>query len=230
MKLAIFDLDHTLLPIDSDYTWSSFTCDQGWTDPDKTRQENEHFYAQYKARTLDMNAYVAFVTRVLQGQPPQALHAIQQQYARDYIAPHILPPARALLARHRDAGDTLVLTTATNRFIAQPIGQMLGFAPEHILCTELQYDAQGRITGQVQGTPNLGEGKLVNLGHWLHARGLDWPGVDITFYSDSMNDLPLLEKAQHPVATNPDARLRAIAAERGWPVLDLFTAPEKTHP
>lgn len=221
-KLAVFDLDHTLLPIDSDYTWSSFTNAQGWTEPEKTRQENDYFYAQYKARTLDMNAYVAFVTRPLHGLPPERLRAIQQQYASQCIAQYVLPPALALVAQHREAGDTLVLTTATNRFIAQPIGEMLGFAPDHILCTELARDRAGHITGQVQGTPNLGAGKLDNLANWLHARGLDWGSVHIRFYSDSMNDLPLLEKAQAPVATNPDPALRALAAQRGWPVLDLF--------
>ncbi len=221
-QLAVFDLDHTLLPIDSDYTWSSFTNAQGWTDPEKTRQENEHFYAQYKARTLDMNAYVAFVTRPLHGRSPQQLQAIQQQYARECIAPYILPPALDLLATHRAQGHTLVLTTATNRFIAQPIGQMLGFAPEDILCTELQYDAAGHITGQVAGTPNLGAGKLQSLDGWLRARDLDWANAHIHFYSDSLNDLPLLEKAQQPVATNPEPALRALAQQRGWPVLDLF--------
>lgn len=222
MHIALFDLDHTLLPIDSDFTWSSFTNAQGWTEPAQTRQENEYFYQQYKARTLDMNAYVAFVTRPLRGRPAAELRAIQQQYARQCIAPYIRPPALDLLARHRAAGHALVLTTATNRFIAQPIGEMLGFAPSHILCTELQYDAQGRITGQVQGTPNLGAGKLDSLAQWLAARGLGWGSVHITFYSDSMNDLPLLEQASQPVATNPDARLRALAAQRGWPILDLF--------
>lgn len=227
MNIALFDLDHTLLPIDSDFTWSTFTNDQGWTEPEKTRQENEYFYQQYKARTLDMNAYVSFVTRPLHGLAPAALAAIQQQYAREYIAAHILPPALELLAQHRAAGHTLALTTATNRFIAQPIGQMLGFAPENILCTELEYDAAGHITGRVAGTANLGEGKLVNFAHWLRQRGLDWGDVQLHFYSDSMNDLPMLEKAQHPVATNPEPRLRALAAERGWPVIDLFAQEEQ---
>lgn len=133
-----------------------------------------------------------------------------------------MPPAQELLQQHLQQGDILVLTTATNRFIAEPIGHLLGFESTHILCTELEYDAHGHITGRVHGTPNLGAGKVSNMQHWLQQRGWQWSDVHITFYSDSMNDLPLLEQAQTPVATNPEPRLRELAIQRQWRVLDLF--------
>ncbi len=221
-RIALFDLDHTLLPIDSDFTWTRFTNAMGWTQPEAVEKQNEIFYADYRAGKLDMHAYVHFVTRTLHGLSPQQLQAVQQQYVREYIQPHILEPALALLQQHRQAGDIMVMTTATNRFIASGVGRQLGFAQDHILATELQYTADGRITGAIAGQPNLREGKVHNFGLWLAARNLHWNDVHLAFYSDSVNDLPLLEKAHEPVATNPDARLRQLAQERNWRILDLF--------
>ena len=220
--IALFDLDHTLLPIDSDFTWTTFTNAMGWTDAEQSRIANEAFYQQYKAGRLDMAEYVRFVTRAMRPFTPEQLLAAQEQYGREYIAPHIRQPALDLLAQHRAAGHTLVLTTATVCYIARPIGQQLGFADEHIITTQLHYTEQGCITGESVGQFNLREGKVHNFERWLQARGWDWGDVHITFYSDSINDLPLLEKANTPVAPNPDAQLRQIATERNWHIMDLF--------
>lgn len=220
--IALFDLDHTLLPIDSDFTWTTFTNAMGWTDAEQSRIANEAFYQQYKAGRLDMAEYVRFVTRAMRPFTPEQLLAAQEQYGREYIAPHIRQPALDLLAQHRAAGHTLVLTTATVCYIARPIGQQLGFADEHIITTQLHYTEQGCITGESVGQFNLREGKVHNFERWLQARGWDWSDVHITFYSDSINDLPLLEKANTPVATNPDDQLRQIATERNWHIMDLF--------
>ena len=220
--IALFDLDHTLLPIDSDFTWTTFTNAMGWTDAEQSRIANEAFYQQYKAGRLDMAEYVRFVTRAMRPFTPEQLLAAQEQYGREYIAPHIRQPALDLLAQHRAAGHTLVLTTATVCYIARPIGQKLGFANDHIITTQLHYTEQGCITGDSVGQFNLREGKVHNFERWLQARGWDWGDVHITFYSDSINDLPLLEKANTPVATNPDDQLRQIATERNWHIMDLF--------
>ena len=220
--IALFDLDHTLLPIDSDFTWTTFTNAMGWTDAEQSRIANEAFYQQYKAGRLDMAEYVRFVTRAMRPFTPEQLLAAQEQYGREYIAPHIRQPALDLLAQHRAAGHTLVLTTATVCYIARPIGQQLGFADEHIITTQLHYTEQGCITGESVGQFNLREGKVHNFERWLQARGWDWGDVHITFYSDSINDLPLLEKANTPGATNPDDQLRQIATERIWHIMDLF--------
>ena len=220
--IALFDLDHTLLPIDSDFTWTTFTNAMGWTDAEQSRIANEAFYQQYKAGRLDMAEYVRFVTRAMRPFTPEQLLAAQEQYGREYIAPPIRQPALDLLAQHRAAGHTLVLTTATVCYIARPIGPQLGFADEHIITTQLHYTEQGCITGESVGQFNLREGKVHNFERWLQARGWDWGDVHITFYSDSINDLPLLEKANTPVATNPDDQLRQIATERNWHIMDLF--------
>ena len=222
VHIALFDLDHTLLPIDSDFTWTTFTNAMGWTDAEQSRIANEAFYQQYKAGRLDMAEYVRFVTRAMRPFTPEQLLAAQEQYGREYIAPHIRQPALDLLAQHRAAGHTLVLTTATVCYIARPIGQQLGFADEHIITTQLHYTEQGCITGESVGQFNMREGKVHNFERWLQARGWDWGDVHITFYSDSINDLPLLEKANTPVATNPDDQLRQIATERNWHIMDLF--------
>lgn len=221
-RIALFDMDHTLLPIDSDFTWTSFTNTKGLTRPEEVEQQNARFYADYREGRLDMRAYVHFVTRPLHGLSAQQLQAVQEQYVQEYIQPHILPPALELLQRHRQAGDITVLTTATNSFIAAGVGRRLGFADAHILATELQYTAEGAITGDIVGHSNLQAGKVRNFEQWLAAHGWRWDDVHITFYSDSVNDLPLLEKAHEPVATNPDVRLRQMARERNWRILDLF--------
>lgn len=220
MKLALFDLDHTLLPIDSDHSWGNFTIQLGWVDAQAFAQQNDAFYEQYKAGTLDIHAYIRFSTQAFRSQgPDKAAHA-HAQFMREVIAPAIRPEALALLQKHREAGDHIVIITATNEFVTRPIAQALGVSD--LIALELERDAAGWFTGEIAGTPTLREGKVLRLQQWLAQRNLTLADVHATFYSDSRNDLPLLEQVQHPVATNPDDTLRAAAIERGWPVLELF--------
>jgi HAD superfamily hydrolase (TIGR01490 family) len=232
-RLALFDLDHTLLPIDSDYSWGEFTQAIGWTDPVVFRQRNDAFYEHYKAGTLDVHDYVRFATEAVRLRGRAAALTAREKFMQDVIGPAILPAARALLDDHRRAGDQLVIVTATNEFVTRPIADAFGV--QELIAVRLATGADGWITGEIDGVPSMREGKVTRVTDWLRARGLDWSDVETTFYSDSMNDLPLLERADHPVATSPDARLRAVAQQRGWRILDLFS-PEKspvspsTHP
>lgn len=220
-RLALFDLDHTLLPLDSDYEWGVFTTRIGWTDPEEFGRRNDAFYADYQAGTLDVHDYVRFATEAVRTRGAEAAAQAHAQFMREVITPAIHPAARALIQAHRAAGDEIVIVTATNEFITRPIAQALGV--EQLLAVQLARDAAGWITGDIDGHPTMREGKVLRMQQWLAQRGLDWDVVESTFYSDSMNDVPLLEKVDHPVATNPDARLRALALERGWRILDLFT-------
>ena len=220
LRLALFDLDHTLLPLDSDYEWGEFTIRIGWNDPVEFARRNDEFYAHYQAGTLDVHDYVRFATEAVVQRGPQAAAAAHQRFMDEIIRPAIRPEAIELVRRHQQAGDVVVITSATNEFVTRPIAQAFGV--DELIATELARGPDGWLTGEVAGQPNMREGKVARLAAWLAARGWDWSDVEATFYSDSMNDLPLLEKVQHPVATNPDERLRALAQERGWPVLDLF--------
>lgn len=221
MKLALFDLDHTLLPLDSDYTWGVFTTELGWNDPAEFSQCNDAFYAHYQAGTLDIHDYVRFATRAARERgATEAAHA-HARYMDEVIRPRITPEALALVRTHQHAGDTVIIVTATNEFVTRPIAQAFGV--QELIAVDLARDASGWITGEIQGTPSFREGKVARVADWLAQHGLGWDEVETTFYSDSMNDLPLLEKAHHPVATNPDARLRQLATERGWRILELFS-------
>ena len=220
MKLALFDLDHTLLPLDSDYSWGEFTIRMGWVDPVSFAQRNDAFYADYQAGRLDIHDYVRFATEAFRLKGPKAAHAAHAQFMAEVIRPAIRPEALALIERHRAAGDHLLVVTATNEFVTRPIVQALGIA--ELIAVELQRDANGWFTGEIEGTPSMREGKVQRLQQWLDARGLSWTSVQTTFYSDSANDLPLLSRVNHPVATNPDTVLRAEAHKRGWPILELF--------
>ena len=220
MKLALFDLDHTLLPLDSDHTWGEFTTEMGWTDPEVFGQRNDEFYAHYQAGTLDIHDYVRFATRAARERGAVAAAQAHARYMDEVIRPRIMPKAQALVRSHQHAGDTVMIVTATNEFVTRPIAQAFGVS--ELIAVELERDASGWITGEIRGTPSFREGKVTRVEQWLGHKGLDWGDVEMTFYSDSMNDLPLLEKAHHPVATNPDARLRQLATERGWRILDLF--------
>lgn len=220
MKLALFDLDHTLLPIDSDYSWGQFTTRIGWTDPIEFTRRNDEFFAHYQAGTLDVHDYVRFATEALRQQGPQAAQQASERFMNEVIHPNLLPQARALIEQHRAAGDQIIIITATNEFVTRPIAQAFGV--QELIAIELERDAAGWFTGEIRGIPSFREGKVLRLEQWLAAHGLDWSQTDMTFYSDSTNDLPLLEKAHVPVATNPGAELRAIAQQRGWRILDLF--------
>lgn len=220
MKLALFDLDHTLLPIDSDYSWGQFTLDIGWCDPGHFKARNDEFFAHYQAGTLDVHEYVRFATEAIRLRGPDAAYAARERFLQEVIRPAITPQALALVQQHREAGDQLVMVTATNEFVTRPIADLFGV--QELVSVKLARDADGWITGEIDGIPSMREGKVLRMDQWLAERGLSWDAVDATFYSDSPNDLPLLEKVSHPVATNPDERLRKIAQERGWRILDLF--------
>ena len=220
MKLALFDLDHTLLPIDSDHTWGVFTTELGWNDPAVFSQRNDEFYAHYQAGTLDIHDYVRFATQAARERGAAEAARAHDRYMDEVIRPRITPEALALVRSHQHAGDTVMIVTATNEFVTRPIAQAFGV--HELIAVELERDATGWITGEIKGTPSFRDGKVTRVAQWLATRGLDWDDVEMSFYSDSMNDLPLLEKAHHPVATNPDARLRQLATERGWRILELF--------
>ncbi|MBV2164321.1 HAD family hydrolase [Comamonas nitrativorans] len=220
IRLALFDLDHTLLPLDSDHGWGEFTMQIGWCDRAEFGRRNDAFFQDYLAGRLDIHDYVRFATEAVVQRGPQAAAAAHQRFMDEVIRPAMRPAAIELVRRHQQAGDVVVITSATNEFVTRPIAQAFGV--EELIATELERGPDGWLTGEVAGQPNMREGKVLRLAQWLAARGWDWGDVEATFYSDSMNDLPLLEQVQHPVATNPDQRLRALAQQRGWPVLDLF--------
>ena len=222
--LALFDLDHTLIPIDSDYAWGEFTTTLGWTDPVEFGRRNDEFFAHYRAGTLDINDYVRFATDAVRTRGPAAAAEAHARFMQDVVQPVITDAARALIAQHRAAGDEIVIVTATNEFVTRPIADALGV--EELIAVQLE-NARGAdgvewITGNIRGVPSAREGKVTRMEQWLAGRGLGWGDVRSTFYTDSMNDIALLEKVDHPVATNPDERLRALAQERGWRILDIF--------
>ena len=220
-KIAMFDLDHTLLPLDSDYSWGRFTAGLGWVDRAAFDQQNEKFFRDYRAGTLDIDAYVAFATAAFLAQGQPAAEAAHARYLQDIIAPEIRPQAVELVQDHKKQGATTIVITATNEFVASPVARLFG--PDLVMAVELQRDAAtGWFKGLVHGVPSFREGKVQRIESWLAQQGLAWADVDSSFYSDSINDLPLLERVNNPVATNPDDTLRAIAQNRGWRILDLF--------
>ena len=224
MKLALFDLDHTLLPIDSDYAWGAFTNTLGWTDRQDFTRRNDEFYAHYKAGTMDVHAYVRFATEAVRRQGAINSEVAHDHFMRAVIHPAIKPQALALVRQHQQAGDEVIIVTATNEFVTRPIARAFGV--QELIAVELERDTSpgsaGWITGEIRGIPSFREGKVVRVGQWLAIRNLGWTDVESTFYTDSINDLSLMETVDHPVATNPDDRLRSIATERGWRILDLF--------
>lgn len=219
-KLALFDLDHTLIPIDSDYEWGEFTIALGWCDATEFKRRNVEFFEQYRAGTLDVHEYVRFATQAIRTQGAIKSEAAHVRFMGEVVQKVITVQAQALVQQHRAAGDELVIVTATNEFVTRPIAAAFGV--QELIAVELERDAQGWPTGEIKGTPSAREGKVTRMAQWLAARNLGWDDVETTFYTDSLNDLALLEKATHPVATNPDDRLRALATERGWRILDLF--------
>lgn len=216
MALALFDLDNTLLGGDSDYEWGQFLVRQALVDADHYERENQRFYDQYRAGELNIDEFLRFSLAPLANRPIAELHAWRAQFLRENITPIILPAARDLLDRHRRQGDTLAIITATNRFVTAPIAADLGV--EHLLATEVE-ERDGRYTGRPTGVPCFREGKVTRLEQWLADVGGDLRGS--WFYSDSHNDLPLLERVDHPVAVDPDATLAEMARKRGWPTISL---------
>nr|WP_217920652.1 HAD family hydrolase [Halomonas titanicae] len=214
--MAIFDLDNTLLSIDSDHAWGEFLLEQGAVDPVAYREANERFMADYNAGTLDMAAFLEMALKPLADNSPEQLSAWHQQFMASKIEPNILPKAEELLARHRTKGDTLLIITATNCFITAPIAERLGV--DHLIAVNPEVK-EGRYTGRVSGIPSYREGKVTRLEKWLEDQDLTMEGA--WFYSDSHNDLPLLEIVEHPVAVDPDDTLREIAKERQWRIMSL---------
>jgi HAD superfamily hydrolase (TIGR01490 family) len=220
-RLALFDLDHTLLPLDSDYAWGQFTVTLGWRDAESHTRANDAFYAQYQAGTLDINEYIRFATSAVREKGQAAALAARARFMADVIRPSMRPAALDLVRAHQAAGDRVIIITATNEFVTRPIAEAFGV--DELIAVDLERDSRGEPTGEIRGIPSFREGKVARMEQWLVARGLSWTDLaHSTFYSDSINDLPLLEKVNEPVATNPDARLLPIATERGWRVLNLF--------
>ena len=219
MKLVCFDLDHTLLDGDSDVLWCDFLMDRGVLDRDSFAARNAAMEYDYKAGTVSAAAFSAFYISTLAGRTAAQWQALRVAFLREIVAPRIGPRARALVREQQDGGALVVLTTATNRFITELTAADLGMT--HLIATECEFDEHGVFTGRATGTLNMREGKLARLQAWLAARGLSLADCESWAYSDSANDLPLLNAVQHAVAVHPDERLAAEAAHRGWPVLRL---------
>jgi len=218
-SLVLFDLDNTLLTGDSDYEWGQFLIDRGVLDRAEYEAQNNVFFEQYKAGTLDIHEYLQFALGTLARHTPQELEGWQADFMATRIRPMIRSPALALARRHIDAGDLCAVVTATNSFVTAPIAREFGIP--HLIATEPERSGD-RFTGRVAGTPCFREGKIVRVHAWLESLGTPLEGFTrSTFYSDSQNDLPLLSLVKHPVAVDPDDVLAAEAARRGWPVISL---------
>ena len=221
MNLALFDLDHTLLPLDSDYEWGQFLVRVGAVDADCFAKRNAAFYAQYEAGTLDPVEYLEFALGTLAQFPRAQLDEWHRAFMQEVIQPAILPVARDLVKRHQDADDLVAIITATNKFVTAPIAAAFGVA--NLIAAEPELNASGEITGRLQGIPTSGPGKVVHTQQWLDSRGKTLESFPCSyFYSDSQNDIPLLSAVTHPIATNPNALLKAHAHAHGWPILTLF--------
>ncbi len=221
MNLTIFDLDHTLLPIDSDFEWGQFLSRHGVVPGGDFARRNAEFFAQYENGTLDQVEYLEFALGVLARFSRQELDALHRTYMDEVIRPVLLPEAVKLVRSHQTSGDLVLIITATNRFVTAPIAEAFGI--DHLIAAEPELSPEGAITGKLVGVPTSGQGKVIHLENWLAARGQklgDFPRS--TFYSDSQNDIPLLSVVTHPVATNPNARLAEHAVKMGWPILRLF--------
>lgn len=221
MKLALFDLDGTLIPNDSDHAFGSFMVDIGWADGERWRQRNDEFYLQYQEGRLDLDAYIEFATSVWRSRPlPEAL-AARERFMREVMQPLMRDNARELVRSHQAAGDLVAIVTATNEFVTTPIAAAFGV--EHLIAVRLCRTPEGGYSGEVDGVPSFQAGKVQRVHEWLGSLGRQMADFEqVSFYSDSMNDLPLLEQVSHPVATNPTPALEALALERGWSILKLF--------
>ena len=223
-QLALFDLDHTLLPIDSDHEWGRFLVKTGVVDAQYYAAENERFYNDYKAGRLDIFAFLAFALKPLAEHSREQLNIWHEGFMHEVIRPNLHPNAFNLVKKHQDQGDLCCVVTATNSFVTSPI--VAAFGIEHLIATELEVIGDpltGQFSGKVAGIPNFREGKVVRVDNWLAAQGLSWESLSESFfYSDSINDLPLMEKVSIAKPTNPDDNLRKKAIENHWPVLELF--------
>ncbi len=223
MNLCLFDLDDTLLPFDSDHAWGDFVTRLGWVDAAAFKRGNDAFYAAYQAGTLDIHAYIEYATAPLRQRSVAELDAAHRRFMAEIIEPGIREEALRLVRSHQARGDLVALVTATNDFVTTPIARAFGI--DDLIAVRLERGQGGTITGRIAGTPSFRGGKVTRVEEWLaaQARPCGWSDfARISVYSDSANDLPLLERATEPVATNPSPALRAVALERGWRVLQLF--------
>jgi len=216
MALALFDLDNTLLAGDSDYLWGCFLAEQGIVDRDYYEAENQRFYDEYKLGTLDIYEFLAFSLKPLSQHDKDTLQALRQQFLDEKVRPSMSHASFELIEKHKKAGDTLMVITATNSFVTAPIVEAFGI--EHLLATEPEIEGN-RYTGRVAGIPCFQDGKVKRLGAWMEENDASLEGS--WFYSDSHNDLPLLKKVEHPVAVDPDDLLAAHAKQQGWPIISL---------
>jgi HAD superfamily hydrolase (TIGR01490 family) len=216
MTLAIFDLDNTLLSGDSDYLWGEFLCERNIVDSVRYREKNREFFEAYESGTLDIMKFLEFSLEPLSRNDPQNLARWLAEFMTEKIEPLITDKARRLVEQHRDKGDTLLIVTATNSFVTRPIASRFGI--DNLIATDPEI-AAGRYTGRVAGEPSFREGKVSRLRQWLGNNDETLAGS--TFYSDSHNDLPLLELVDSPVAVDPDDILKAEAETRGWPIISL---------
>jgi HAD superfamily hydrolase (TIGR01490 family) len=216
MTLAIFDLDNTLIADDSDYLWGQFLVDKGIVDKDTYEQMNAKFYDDYKAGTLNIYEFLDFSLKPLTAHSVEQLHFWREQFINEIITPILLKPAQDLVNKHRAQGDTLLVITATNRFITAPIVALYGI--DNLIATTPEL-IDNRYTGKIVGVPCFQGGKVTLLNEWLAQTGEILEGS--YFYSDSHNDLPTLELVTHPIVVNPDAKLHQIAQERGWEIISL---------
>ncbi len=222
MRLALFDLDHTLLSGDSDFEWAQFLIAKKVLDPEIYQAKNDHFYAQYKAGTLDIYEFLDFQLQALADHPRTQLDAWHREYMESSIRPFIGDKAKALVQGHRENGDLCIVATSTNSFVTGPI--CLEFGISNLIAT-IPAQENGRFTGKPRGIPAFREGKIARLEEWMESMGFWWDNFErIYFYSDSHNDLPLLSRVSHPVAVSPDETLLCHAQATGWPVLDLHPA------
>lgn len=216
MALAIFDLDNTLLGGDSDFLWGRYLCENGIVDAQAYREANEVFYQQYQDGNLDIFEFLEFVFTPYAENEMTQLEAWRKEYIEEKIKPILLPKAIDLVEQHRNKGDTLLIITATNSFITSPIAKLYGI--DHLIATEPEV-IDGQFTGKVHGTPSFQQGKVERLNTWMAKHNADLAGS--IFYSDSHNDLPLLELVDTPVAVDPDATLQQTAKDKGWEILSL---------
>lgn len=219
--LALFDLDHTLLPLDSDYQWADFLARTGRVgDPIEAQRRNQELMDRYNAGNLSAEESAAFMLGLIANQPRDTLMQWQQAFMQEIIAPAILPQAQALVNQHLDQGHLCAIVTATNEFVTAPVAKAFGF--EHLIAT-IPEAQNGIYTGRIEGVASFQAGKITRVDQWLHELGLKREQFEkVWFYSDSPNDLPLMEVVSHPVATNPSDRLRQIALQRNWQIIDLF--------
>jgi HAD superfamily hydrolase (TIGR01490 family) len=220
--LTLFDLDGTLMPLDTNQAFGSYLLQLGWCDAEQWTARNRAFHDDHTRGALDLGRFIEFSTAPWRDRPQHDVEAVRARFVQEVIVPAIPVRSRALVAEHQAAGDLVALVTGTNEFLAEPIAQAFGI--EHVIAVRLARDATGRFTGQIDGIPSFHAGKVDRVHEWLAQQGLQLGDFEqVRFYGDSVNDIPIMEQVSHPIAANPSPVLRALAQARGWAVLDLFT-------